>query len=94
MVLVHCTYCKDVFRLRRTARTCSCGGSGGYTQEGMTTLWGEDAVPLVVEDLSFEVAVGAERTGTLPQFLVKVPPKDSPRIARVPHPFGEYSIAF
>jgi len=60
MKLIYCKKCGDIVKLgmEKDSSTCQCGASGGYyLKDGLhAEIWG-DAIPLGIDNNSFESAL-------------------------------------
>jgi hypothetical protein len=60
MKLIYCKKCGDIIKLgmEKDSSTCQCGASGGYyLKDGLhAEIWG-DAIPLGIDNNSFESAL-------------------------------------
>jgi hypothetical protein len=77
MKLILCTACNDVLSLRREARNCLCGQSGGhYLEDGLhARIWG-NCIPIGIANDSLLEAIRERPAGGLGvEFTAFVMPK-------------------
>ena len=58
MKILYCPACKDLFRLHRAPRFCQCKASWGhYKTDGWHALIGGKAIPVGIDNGSFQNAI-------------------------------------
>jgi len=61
MKLLYCKRCHDIIKLSQRLKTCDCGNvKGMYSTERQAQFVGEFAVPLGIQNSSFERAVNQQ----------------------------------
>ena len=78
MKLIYCGECKDIVRLTMEERWCQCKSSGGRYLDGLIgEYWGEEVIPLGVQNSSFMAAIKSQpKEGWGQKFEAFVIPKD------------------